>query len=709
MPTTINAKIIQAIKDMNLGKEITDEYIGKLTKAAKDGNKRLCRTLVDKIHKLYKKKMTDDYPELFTSDTPPPSGIYNKKTRPPFETACIEYLLGLADYLDKIPDLVDYYIGTENMWKWLPKTLKDENDDGGISKFFEKPEDDGAVETLVKNKTIMISADCQSGKSTLIIARAIKSLLLGFTPIICVRNLTADVKQIVNNLTQRVDEMMEAVRLKGIKATYNIKILENLGGVRNRDALTKFLTKEEYGIVVVLTNPTQLGHVIEATEEYHNKYDLFIDEIDFVNYGKNSSGELCDTAQQLCVLKEHSHQTFAITATPLDAFFNDSELKASNHFRMPFPSDYRGFPDVEIIELDKELEYKGLGADTTFNDYIRADANLLNFFRRIGKPYSPRVAGCGRANVSLLKITSFTDAQINLGNGFHNLYPKTPVIVYNGGGVKMNYDGMVPVEINGQQVVPDEFANITIQQALQYLKDHRLFVFSDILIIAGLLASRGISFTSSDYEWHLNDMYYIPSSSATIPEMIQSVGRLCGRNRGKGPLHLHTTKKIAEQIYNGYNFTDELIAEAMIQPVIEAEKQKEEQSLADKMLTIDMEKKKFPVGRKITNKTKVNKGDFNLKNHTVVGRRSMEEYKYKKAKVEEPEDEELKPIDVLKKMIQHHDDGIWRNHNTWYDLTGDCGYQDKSNHHKAMTQTLVNQHFIEKRKISNYFEFRMKK
>jgi len=69
----------------------------------------------------------------------------------------------------------------------------------------------------------------------------------------------------------------------------------------------------------------------------------------------------------------------------------------------------------------------------------------------------------------------------------------------------------------------------------------------------------------------------------------------------------------------------------------------------------------------------------------------------------------LTSIERLKYMIKHHDNGIWRTHSTWYDLTGSCGYMDKSNHHKAMTQTLINQGFVEKRKISNLFEFRMKK
>ena len=102
----------------------------------------------------------------------------------------------------------------------------------------------------------------------------------------------------------------------------------------------------------------------------------------------------------------------------------------------------------------------------------------------------------------------------------------------------------------------------------------------------------------------------------------------------KEHLHLHTAEDVATQLYNGYHFTDELIEEAMIQPVIEAKEQEEEMSIGKKMLATDMEMAKFPKGRKITNKSQVKKSDFSLKKGTVEGRKAIEEYDFKEVKPE---------------------------------------------------------------------------
>lgn len=625
MPTTYTIQqFIKIINAIQLLKEDKIDLINKYKKSYNQGDLKVCDKYIIRI--LDALKPTDKEEGKNKGD--------KSHEIPTMEGVCLKFLLQLAPYLDTIPDLVDYYVKTENF-------LKDYSGQGGNGNGQGRK---GDYETLVKMKTIIVSAYCQTGKSTLIIARAVKSVLLGYTPIILVRNLSADVSQLVKSLNQRIAEMLQMVKDAGIEDSINIDIITNLTGDRNQASLTKCLEKRARGMVVALTNTTQLGHIIDLTADHEMKFDLFIDEIDFVDYGTNSSGELCETAQMLATLKKRSHQSFAITATPLDAFFNDEDLKTANHFRMPFSDKYRGLPDVEVCLLRKPMRYKGLGAAATFEQFVKADENLMDFFRKIGSPYTrgklknknqANLNSHYHANISLLKITPFTEAQITLGEGFHNLFPHTPVLVYNGDGIKIDYEGMTTTEIAGKTVRRCEFADITIQQALQYFKEHPEFVFKDILIIAGVLASRGISFTSSDYEWHLNDMYYIPSESATIPEMIQSAGRLCGNNRGKGHLHLHTAENVATQLYNGYHFTDELIEEAMIQPVIEAKEQEEEMSIGKKMLATDMEMAKFPKGRKMTNKSQVKKSDFSLKKGTVEGRKAIEEYDFKKVEPEE--------------------------------------------------------------------------
>jgi hypothetical protein len=111
-------------------------------------------------------------------------------------------------------------------------------------------------------------------------------------------------------------------------------------------------------------------------------------------------------------------------------------------------------------------------------------------------------------------------------------------------------------------------------------------------------------------------MYYNPSKGTQIPEMIQSCGRLCGRNRGKSHLHLYATRKVADALYKGFHFTNEIISRAIESPKKEINKDEigniVEKSFFESMKSIKINEKKFPKGRKITSKIKVNKKEFNL-------------------------------------------------------------------------------------------------
>jgi hypothetical protein len=150
-------------------------------------------------------------------------------------------------------------------------------------------------------------------------------------------------------------------------------------------------------------------------------------------------------------------------------------------------------------------------------------------------------------------------------------------------------------------------------------------------MIAGELAGRCISYVTRDYVWHLTDMYYNPAKSTPIPEMTHSAGRLCGLNMYKSHLRLHTPMFVATALWNGLNFTNEVINRAIASPLLDAAG--EEKSFADSIKSIPMLKTKLPEKRDLTNKVKINKRDFNLVSKNDGGE-SLESYKFEL--VEEP-------------------------------------------------------------------------
>jgi len=88
---------------------------------------------------------------------------------------------------------------------------------------------------------------------------------------------------------------------------------------------------------------------------------------------------------------------------------------------------------------------------------------------------------------------------------------------------------------------------------------------------------------------------------------------------------------VATALWNGLNFTNEVINRAIASPLLDAAG--EEKSFADSIKNIPMLKTKLPEKRDLTNKVKVNKRDFNLVSKNDGGE-SLESYKFEL--VEEP-------------------------------------------------------------------------
>jgi len=121
--------------------------------------------------------------------------------------------------------------------------------------------------------------------------------------------------------------------------------------------------------------------------------------------------------------------------------------------------------------------------------------------------------------------------------------------------------------------------------------------------------------------------------------MIQSCGRLCGRNKGKSHLDLHTTKETADALYSGFHFTNEVINRAIASPFYSGDM--EEDSFAESVKAVKMNKKKMPIKRSMTTKVKVLKREWAL----VSGNDSgvpLDEYKYKNPQEQDEGEEESK-------------------------------------------------------------------
>ena len=488
------------------------------------------------------------------------------------------------------------------------------------------------VNTLIKKGMIVVSADCQSGKTNFTICSAVKGMLDGKSAVIVVRNLNGDANQMNANIDS-FNAKLEAYLIKHgvVERRFGVSFIKGnkLTNPNTREEVKSSLNGGYPRIVVCLGNNTQLTSITEIAKETNGSFNLYIDEIDKVDYG--NVGEDNDTVFDiLAELKKQAYQVFGITATPLDCIFSESELTSVNQVRLSPPSDYRGFCDIQVKPLEIDPNTAALNRIATYDQICEADANLVPFLTKFSnsRPDFSCKNGQYVPNICLIKNTRFNENQKNLFDGIlENFGSKFVVVTYNGFGVSVSHPDIPEnFTINGVTGNRGEFFKVDIANVLQYLKDNGgVEKFPRIIIIAGELAGRCISYVSRDYVWHLTDMYYNPAATTSIPEMIQSAGRLCGRNRGKSHLHLYVTLKVADALYNGFHFTNEAVTRAIASPLLNDEGQ--EQNFADSIKSIPMLNKKMPLKRKLTNKVKVLNKEFNLVKKDDGGK-NLDSYKY---------------------------------------------------------------------------------
>lgn len=490
-----------------------------------------------------------------------------------------------------------------------------------------------AIKSVLKKGMCVVYANPQAGKSSFIKTRAVYSLLEGFTVFIILRNLKGDSNQLENYINEVFSIIENKLDENGIyDRPFQFSLIrgEKLQNEKNKNIINQSLNSGYPRIFLCLGNDAQLSRLIAATQSKSDyKYILFIDEIDYVDYGKNTSNELCSTAKSLQILKQRAYQTFGISATPLDCIFSEEELKRTNCFNLTPKPDYRGFIDILVKPLEIQTEVFALNKEASYAELQSNDKNFSPFLQWFSetKPeltikYNEKIP-----NICLIKNTRFIKNQFALAEGINREYPtQFATVVYNGAGSLIYFHDM-PDEIivSNKSVEQGEFAPIDIADCLQYFYDNGgVEKFPRIIVIAGELAGRSISYVTKNFKWHTTDMYYIPAQTTTIPDMIQSAGRLCGTNKGLSHLHLHTTHKVAKALFDGFNFTDEVLLRAMMSPLIE-----DNTTFADSILKVKMNKMKMPTGRNLTSKVKLNKSKFNLVSDNDDGR-DLSSYIYKK-------------------------------------------------------------------------------
>jgi hypothetical protein len=387
-----------------------------------------------------------------------------------------------------------------------------------------------------KTKYLTLIGHIQSGKTNEEINYCYASIKKFNLPVIfIVRNITADQLQLRDRFDQNVPDL-------------NVSLLSIL----SIDQAVQFL--KDLGVIILLCNEHQLHKAMLVLREYRGEYNLCIDEVDFSIKSKNNDSKV---DIRLSSLKASANHILGATATPFAVFSCDRTLTKIKKIKPG--KNYRSLETLNVKFVNPIVK-----GDFPFSDCF----NIQNIYTSLlAKP---------RAFL-LHTVVKEIHKQKKLFDYLIDIHPEFTMVLYNGEGIQVCAPGRKgpPLAkkkalnrywqlINRYSVYHDgladihTFTNYSIAEVLQILVDDPYFNHTHISLIAGQLASRGISFVSSDYSLHLTDQYLHSSQKTHGEHLLQSL-RILGCYTDSEPLSLWCSENTWDNILNQNEIINRLV------------------------------------------------------------------------------------------------------------------------------------------------------
>jgi len=411
----------------------------------------------------------------------------------------------------------------------------------------------------------LIKGCVQSGKSRIIHAICLYTTLVHEQNVlVVVRNFTDDYDQFrrgfekfLQEYRDFVEDGIDEVDTPNLYYAGDIKRTKE-GELNHHEDLLQDLSSGT-NVVVALANYDQISKLTDCFDYFdendpgHKPLQIIIDEIDQLGHAMGDRfGPQLDH-----VIQNKGNGVVGISATLFQSIQTEKfGFKTSRVFHLTPPPGYKGITDIIYHFIEP------------------TDGNLLNdpdldrFLEthRTHEPYSIHTHS-KHPMIGLIKTERLIAQQDLLFEKITKKYKDDyTVMTYNGTSCKM-YSSNLKKE---RLVLPvckrkgtytkgvHTFKNTPLPYVIQYLKNNGgAEKFPRVIIISYKLVNRGINIVSEDFGWHLTHMFYRPSSSADVTNMIQSM-RLCGIYYDTIPLQCYIPKKDYENLYKGHMLQEEL-------------------------------------------------------------------------------------------------------------------------------------------------------
>lgn len=336
----------------------------------------------------------------------------------------------------------------------------------------------------------------------------------------------ADVLFVLQNSKADREQLTKRISQHPQKQSLPYLIPEGCNGKYQSSKVMPGMSKK-FRIVLCLGNAKSLENAFNIIKRRGNKFHMCLDEADLTIKSKAGTSKFETVYREIA---ERANHTLGVTATSIALHVHEN--KVDDVVNLKVPEDYTGIENIRI---------RAISADATPEDTWDTVYRSKHY-----KPEQDRVVLHVEARI--IKI------QENLADKLCNRYPDWIICVYNGEGISV-FKRARSLQIDTTEdtdpiTFSKEKLNVTtISEALQLLYNRNPAGERKISVIAGGMATRGISYVSSDYSIHLTDQIFVPSSTAHGENIIQSL-RLLGRYQDAAAPTLWTYPHVVNRIKN---------------------------------------------------------------------------------------------------------------------------------------------------------------
>ncbi len=355
-------------------------------------------------------------------------------------------------------------------------------------------------------KHIGIKGHVQSGKTRFTIAASVKNLMLGYSTIVILRNVTNDLLQTKDRFKTY---FLNFKYFKKLQKKYNLECDSSDLDIFN------MLTANPPTICIILANETSMEKIntkiTQLRESYKSmKYNVIIDEVDAVD-----STNANVRKDFLNNIKSNASQVIGLTATILGTY-SEWNLKPNCVRELSIPVNYIGIDKLEMIPCD--TGFKNLKITDNINQIFDTIPCLKDHVKKLA------VYDNNNRIIELMILTCYIEPQKKIFEYVSRTYLNIAIILMVESGVKIYHPSLGNSSISANRLkskVVDlythSFSNkMDIGAAMGLLEriNNTTNNIENVLILAGNKASRAVTFSSTGVEydseekklrrWHAN-------------------------------------------------------------------------------------------------------------------------------------------------------------------------------------------------------------